>query len=628
MRFGRQLCGSLDDAAQREWLVTDGLGGYAMGTVSGLRTRRYHGLQVVAQTTPGQRRLGLAALDPTLVVGDTRIPLAVNEWAGGAVDPQGHLRLSQFAIEDGVPRWTYDCGDIVLEREVAMQHGRPVVAVRFALRRAPVPVRLELSVLCTWRDAGANRWGNGAPSVEPAAGGFVFERAYRVEGPGFAADGTWYRGAHYRVEAQRGLDPNEDLWHPGTFSADVQPGGTMEVLAWADDPSLLPPPAGQIIGQARERAIAVREAMPGGDPVMKSLALAADQVIVAGPAVVAGYPWFGEWARDTMTAYDGLFLQTGRSAEGRRLLLRAAATLSEGMLANTTDLGDPQYNTVDGTLWFVHAVGRHVATTGDTDLAAQLLPRLKEIVDWHLRGTRYAIHVDPADGLLSAGQPGVALTWMDARVDGQPITQRAGKPVEVNALWINALGTIGMLADLLKQDCGPVRWIEDEARRSFEPRFLRDGGCLDVVDGPGGDRPELRPNCLLAVSLPYAPLADRGIVERCAAGLLTSLGLRSLAPGDPEYIGRHQGNQEERDRAYHQGTVWPWLIGPYVEAARKTGVATDGALDGLDAHLSEWGLGSVSETADGDPPHPATGCPFQAWSIAEMIRAHGLLQQR
>jgi predicted glycogen debranching enzyme len=599
-----------------------------MGTVSGLRTRRYHGLQVVSSSAPGQRHLGLCALDPMLIVSDRRIPLAVNEWASGAVDPQGQLLLSHFAVEDGVPRWTWDVGDILLERELAMQRGRPVVGIRFRLRRSPVPVRLVLSALCTWRDANANRWGNETPDTQLVAGGFTFEGAYRVEGPGFASDGTWYRGAHYREEARRGLNPDEDLWHAGTFTASLQPGDTMQVLCWADDPTLLPPPAAEIIDLARERARAVREAMPARDGVAGTLTQAADQVIAAGPTVIAGYPWFGEWSRDTMTAYEGLFLRTGRSAEGRRLLLRAGETVSEGMLANTTDLGDPQYNTIDATLWFVHAVGRHVDATDDTDLAAELLPRLKEIVDWQVRGTRYDIRVDPEDGLLCGGQPGVALTWMDARIDGEPVTQRAGKPVEVNALWINALATIGMLADRLREDCGPVRAMEGQARRAFRERFLHDGRCLDVVDGPGGDQAELRPNCLLAVSLPFAPLAERSIVEACAASLLTSLGLRSLAPGAPAYTGRHQGTQAERDRAYHQGTVWPWLIGPYVEAAIKTGVSTEGVLEGLDAHLSEWGIGSVSETADGDPPHLATGCPFQAWSVAELIRAHALLQPR
>jgi predicted glycogen debranching enzyme len=320
-----------------------------------------------------------------------------------------------------------------------------------------------------------------------------------------------------------------------------------------------------------------------------------------------------------MISYEGLLLETGRASEGRELLARAAVTLSEGMLANTAHTGALEYNTADGTLWFLHAVGRHVERTGDVDLAAELAAGLVGVIEAHVSGTRFGIRVDPADGLLSQGADGLALTWMDARVDGIPVTQRAGKAVEINALWINGLATVAGLLDRLGRDASRIRALEGQARASFAGAFLRGGRCDDVV----GDR-RLRPNQLLAVSLPFAPLRERSVVEACAP-LVTSLGLRSLDPADPGYAGRHRGGPAERDAAYHQGTVWPWLIGPYMEAALKTGVPVDGVLDGLDAHLAEWGLGSVSETADGDPPHACTGCPFQAWSVAELLRAHRLV---
>jgi predicted glycogen debranching enzyme len=321
-----------------------------------------------------------------------------------------------------------------------------------------------------------------------------------------------------------------------------------------------------------------------------------------------------------MTSYEGLLLETGRADEGRALLVRNADALSEGMLANTLDTGTLEYNTVDGTLWFVHAVGRHVERTGDVDLAAELVPALCGVVEAHLAGTRYGIHVDPADGLLTQGADGIALTWMDARVNDVPITQRAGKAVEINALWINALATVAGLLARTGGDSARFAADERQARTSFGEAFLHNGRCDDVA----GDS-RLRPNQLLAVSLPHAPLHEASIVQSCAP-LLTPLGLRSLDPADPGYIGRHRGGPAERDRAYHQGTVWPWLIGPYVEAALRTGVPVDGVLDGLDAHTGDWGLGSVSETADGDAPHDATGCPFQAWSIAELLRARRLFQ--
>jgi predicted glycogen debranching enzyme len=289
------------------------------------------------------------------------------------------------------------------------------------------------------------------------------------------------------------------------------------------------------------------------------------------------------------------------------------------MLANTADTGTLEYNTVDGTLWFLHAVGRHVERAGDIALAAELAPALEAVVSAQVRGTRYGIHVDPADGLLVQGEPGYALTWMDARVDGVPVTQRAGKAVEVNALWINGLATVAELLERVGRDASRVRSLERLARSSFAGAFRLDGGCVDVV----GD-PSLRPNQLLAVSLPHAPLAESSIVRACGP-LLTPLGLRSLAASDAAYVGVHRGDGPSRDRAYHQGTVWPWLAGPYVEAAQKVGLPTDGVLDGLEAHLYEWGLGSVSETAEGDAPHAATGCPFQAWSVAELLRARRLL---
>jgi predicted glycogen debranching enzyme len=616
VRFGPQICGDLDAGSSREWLVADGLGGFAMGTVTGLRTRRYHGLQVVATKPPGGRMLGLAALDPVLVVGDARIRLAVHEWTSGAVDPTGNVLLASFDLADGVPRWRWQVGEVVLEREIAAAYGRAVVAVRHRLVRGPAPIRLELAALATWRDANGERFGNGAPAVETLADGFVFEGAYRVAGPGFAPAGEWYRGVHYREEAARGLTDHEDLWHAGTFSAALEPGETLTVVSSTDGG----PMPGDVVERARARAEELTA--QAGDEIDAALFLAADQMIVTGPTVVAGYPWFGDWSRDTMTSYEGLFLETGRADEGRALLVRNAGALSEGMLANTLDSGTPEYNTVDGTLWFLHAVGRHVERMGDVDLAAELLPALAGVVDAYVAGTRFGIRVEPADGLVTQGADGVALTWMDARVDGVPVTPRAGKAVEVNALWVNGLAVV---ADLLIRTGGDAQRfaaLERQARASFGPAFIHDGRCDDVV----GD-PRLRPNQLLAVSLPHAPLRDASIVHACAP-LLTPLGLRSLDPSDPGYIGQHHGGPAERDRAYHQGTVWPWLIGPYVEAALRTGVPVDGVLDGLEAHIGEWGLGSVSETADGDPPHGATGCPFQAWSAAELLRARRLCRDQ
>jgi predicted glycogen debranching enzyme len=570
-----------------------------------------------------------------LVVGDARVRLATHEWAGGVVDPRGHELLATFELDRGLPRWRWQVGDVVVERTLAMAYGRPAVGVVHRLLRADRPVRLEVTPLCTWRSVHGERFANGAPAVEATADGFVFEGAYRVAGPGFAAGGDWYRGVRAREEAARGLSDCEDVWAAGTFALDLAPGDAHEVTAAAAPYDGRLPRALTIVKKARKRAKALLRAAGATDDVDAELILAADRFAIADggrPTAVAGYPWFGEWSRDLMTSYEGLYLGTGRAAEGREVLRTSAATLSEGMLANTADTGTLEYNTVDGTLWFVHALARHVAVAGDDDLGAELAPVVEEIARRHAEGTRYGIGVDPADGLLRAGAEGWALTWMDARIGGVPVTPRAGKPVEVNALWVQALRVAARLASRARSR---ERWtaLADEASASFVARFVRPGGggLRDLVDGPDGDDSSLRPNQLLAVSLPdgpYAALGEaaaRAAVDACRRSLLTPLGLRSLAPGDPRFRPHHRGGPAERDAAYHQGTVWPWLLGPYVDAAQRVGVPLGGVLDGLEAHLAEWGLGSVSETADGAAPHAATGCPFQAWSVAELLRVRRAL---
>jgi predicted glycogen debranching enzyme len=619
--FGRQLCGDLESSSRREWLVCDGLGGYAMGTVSGLRTRRYHGLLAVATVPPGNRRLGLAALDAVLVIGDRRVRLACHEWVGGAIDPTGYLQLESFALRDGLPSWRYAVRDVLLEVELAMAHGRAALEATYVLLRAAAPVRLELAALCTWRDVHGERHAAGTPDLEILGDGFVFEHAYRVRGPGFQPGGSWYLGARYRMEAERGLPDSEDLFFAGTFSAELAAGGRCSVQAFAapfDDP-----PAPDLAGAARTRARALTARAATSDEVERALVLAADCFVTTSPpAVVAGYPWFGAWGRDTMISYEGLFLETGRSEEGRALLASACDSVCNGLLVNDDENASAERNSIDAPLWLIHALGRHVARTGDEDLAAELAEPLLSLLEGLVAGTSYGIGVDAADGLLRGGAPGMALTWMDARVGGTPITPRHGKPVEVNALFVNGLATVGLLRQRLALPDRGVGDLERRARQSFAARFRRpDGrGLYDVVDGPSGDDAALRPNQLLAASLPHGPHEDARVVDACWP-LLTSLGLRTLDPADPAYLGTHRGDQASRDRSYHQGTVWPWLIGAFVEAAWRTGRDAGGVLHGLVAHLGEWGLQSVSETAEGDVPHLATGCPFQAWSVAELLRA-------
>ncbi len=628
-RFGPQVCGSLDQASAREWLVTDGLGGFAMGTVGGMRTRRYHGLLVVATEPPIGRRLGLVALDPVLVIGGRRVELATRQWASGVVAPQGYRFLTSFEIVEGVPRWRWQVDDIVVEAEVAMLRGRPAVGVVHRLVNAPSPVRLELTAVATWRDAHGERSAFGDPPVSATADGFVFDNAYRVRGPGCQPVAEWWHGSHQREEAARGLQSNEDLCDAGTFTVELQPGETAEVEAWADGVDSATPSAVDIVATARKRYRSVCRTAKATTPVDRALAHAADQFIVAGPTVVAGYPWFGDWSRDTFTSYEGLFLCNGRHDEGGALLRRAAATISDGMLANTSDVGGhPDYNTADASMWFLHAIARHVEVTGDYNLAAELWPSVSAVIEHHLAGTRYGIAVDPVDGLVTQGAEGVALTWMDARIGDVAVTARRGKTVEINALWISALTRLADIAAKAGLAETEARSAADQARSSFT-RFVTSGGSLhDVIDGPAGDDQTVRPNQLIAAALPDGPLDDTSIagVVDAVASLVTPLGLRSLDPTDPRYRAEHRGDSAQRDSAYHQGTVWPWLIASYIEACLLIGRPVDGLLDGIENHLDEFGIGSISETADGAAPHAATGCPFQAWSVAELVRARRLIR--
>ncbi len=637
---GPQTCGSLADngGAQREWLVADGLGGYACGTVAGLRTRRYHALLVTADTGDAVRRVALASLDVTLTLpSGATVALFAHEWAPGTVHPHGHRHLETFSLVDGLPRWRWRIGDVVVQRELAMAHGSPSLAVVHRVLAAPGPIGFSVAALVTWRDAHDLRRSDGPPPrTEQVAGGVVVEDAYRLDGPGWQAAGEWYYGAYAREEAARGLDAVEDLWLAGHFTGRFDVGDTCEISAWAGDLRKRPAPPSVVLARARERAHALITSAKPVDEHTAGLVLAADQFVVSspdGPDVVAGYPWFGSYLGDTMTAYEGLFLATGRVDEGRELLAGRTRQAVDAVTGRGGVWGP--HESLDAPLWLVHAVDRHVARTGDTDLAAALVRPLARLMRAHLSG-RGALAVDPADGLIRLGPGPEAGSWMNAYTDDGPVTPRIGKPVELNALWINALAAMADLTEEAGRDAGDLRQRHHQAVESFTARFpAPDGWLYDVIEGPpaayplgGGthhDDPSLRPNQLLAWSLPHAPLAGTAAtgVGAVGAALLTPLGLRTLAPTEYGYSGVHRGGRDERDAAYHQGTVWPWLIGPYVDACAATGLPTEGLLTGLEAHVSEWGVGSLSETADGDAPHRATGSPFSARSVAEVLRVRG-----
>jgi len=651
IELGRDLCSDLSVSGRREWLVANGIGGYASGTVSGVPTRRHHGLLVAALNPPLGRTLLVAKLEERAEYGGRVFPLGANRWASGAVEPKGFLLLDRFHMEGTTPVWTYALADALIERRIWMEPGANTTYVRYDLRRASAPVGLELAPLVNYRDYHGNTHaGEWTMAVDTVPGG-VRVTAFPGARPVFLlcnrADvypsHVWYRDYFYVEEAYRGLEAVEDHLRAATFRATLSPGGSLTlVLSTEESPDL----DGDItLGRRRayEEELVTR-AKPRWEPEepqwdsIRQLVLASDQFIVRravqrdsdGMSVIAGYHWFGDWGRDTMIALPGLTLATGRTGDVARILRTFARFVDRGMLPNRfPDTGEsPEYNTADATLWYFEAVRACHEATNDDSLVRDLFPVLREIIDWHIRGTRYGIRLDPEDGLLFAGEPGVQLTWMDAKVGDRVVTPRIGKPVEINALWYNAVRSMAFFAALLGEESSAYVSLAEKTLRGFERFFREDfGHCLDVLDGPDGDDASMRPNQILAVSLPHSPLSEsrrKPVVEACARDLLTPLGLRSLSPGDPRYSGHYGGDPAARDAAYHQGTVWPWLIGPFVTAHlrvyRDPATARSFLLPLL-RHLGDHGLGSICEIADGDPPFAPRGCIAQAWSVAETLRA-------
>ncbi len=649
IRFGPETCGDVEAASRREWLETNGLGGFASSTLIGLNTRRYHGLLVAAMRPPAGRLLLLAKLDETLVLAGRRYELGVNRYPG-AVHPQGQRYLVEFRL-DPFPVFTYEVEGVRIEKSVFMLHGRNATAVTYALRGpaaaavAPTQCALELRPLIAFRDYHALTHRNesldarvalepGRASLAPYPGLPTLHLAHDAENA--TPSGEWYLSFEYPEETARGFDHLEDLFQPLVLTFDLGRRPSACVIA-----STEPLEVAQI-GAYREAEVARRSAVtataPSAHPLVLALTAAADQFLVAREprsTVIAGYHWFLDWGRDSMISLPGLALVTGRHEEARGILREFAEHVDRGMLPNRfPDQGEaPEYNTVDATLWFFEAIRDFLERTRDLAFVrARLYPVLTDIVDWHVRGTRYGIRVDE-DGLLASGAEGVQLTWMDAKVGDWVVTPRRGKPVEIQALWYNALRVMESLAHRLGDASAATQYaaMAARARRSFGRLFWNESaGCLyDVVDGEQRDG-SIRPNQVLAASLPHTMLSRekaRALLAVVERELLTPYGLRSLAPGDPRYRGRYEGDPRSRDGAYHQGTVWAWLMGPFASAyvranggSRRARERAAGWIEGFADHLKDAGLGQVSEILDGDPPHTPRGCIAQAWSVAELLR--------
>jgi predicted glycogen debranching enzyme len=659
IRFGRAICGDLGQAERREWWIANGLGGYAGGTIAGSLTRRYHGLLIAPVASPLGRRLIFAKADATLIDGLESWPLFTNRWKSGDISPAGHVRIRSFHLDYSVPVWTYEVRNRQIEARIWMEPGAHTTYVAWYLWSGAEPLddglSLRVTLLVNDRDHhGATSMGRFEPEIQVDGGNLLltdaglFSLVIQAAGGRVVPKRDWYRDFDLPVEAERGLDSTDSHLCVGEITMPLIPGQWCGIVA-----SLEPEPSTDVAAAllrrldhdraAVARAMTSSPAMRQSPPWITRLALAADAFVFSrrlpsgsdGESVIAGYPWFGDWGRDTMISLPGLTLATGRSGTARRILKTFAGFVSQGMLPNMfPEVGDrPEYNTADASLWFFDAWRAYFDATGDVAALRDAFPVLSDMIAWHRNGTRYGIGVDPADGLLKAGTAGVQLTWMDAKVGDRVITPRVGKPVEINALWYNALRIMEAFAGRLAQ---PDKFREpaETVRRSFA-RFVRaDGvGLYDVIDGPNGDDASIRPNQILAVSLAHSPLSSEDqarVVRVCGRHLLTAFGLRSLAPGSPEYHPRYGGTVQERDAGYHQGPVWGWLLGPFSLATyRVTGdvSAARAVLEPMSDALQDQAVGTIGEIFDGEPPHHPRGAPSQAWSVACTLDAWRLLGQ-
>jgi predicted glycogen debranching enzyme len=660
MIFGRASCGTWDGASRYEWLVTNGAGGFACGTAALANTRRYHGFLVASLRPPVERTLLVAKVELSAQYLGFTTDLSANEFADGTISGQGFVHLESFAVEDGIPTWRYAVADALLEQRIFMAPGANTSYLRLELLRATQPLRVTLRPLVTYRDYHAQGRGARAFELEPNAAGcrvlaFAGAQAYQlsISQGQFNLAPEWYWNFRHRLEAERGLDALEDLLTPGTFTADLSPHHPLYLMATTE--SAAPAPGADILKGLGAASRALTAPLPKtAPPWIRTLAQASDQFIVgrslpgsasalgaAASSIIAGYPWFTDWGRDTMISLPGLATTLGRYGLAASILRTYARFVDGGMIPNCfPDRGEaPQYNTADATLWMFQALDDYLQANPDPDLARELFPVLATIIHAHADGTRYGIRVDPRDGLLHAGEPGTQLTWMDAKHGDHVFTPRIGKPVEINALWLNALDVGARLAAQMgyPAEQGLFQSLLAGARAGFSRFWNAERACLyDVIDVDGGATHDarVRPNQILAVALPYCAMSReqmRAVVDCCGRELLTSHGLRSLSPKEPGFIGAYLGGPEQRDAAYHMGTVWSWLLGPFVRAHyRVYGDAplAQSFLSPMAQHLMSACVGSISEIFDGDAPHSARGCFAQAWSVAEILRSWIYLERQ
>lgn len=615
------FCRNYDLSSRREWILTNGLGGFAMGTVSGANQRRYHGHLIVADPAPTHRMVLLANIEASIQGDAHPVGVSTNQYHG-TVNPEGYLSMEQFIATAHWVMWRYRVGALALEKYLAVHPGENAVTVRYK-NVSDQRISLQLRPLVEHKFYHENfRFQEDYPNEQafPKNRTVVTheQRALVIRHEGaqrLPAVGWYYRFEHQR-ELERGLDAREDLFCPSELHYELLPGEEAvlvaslndEVAAWTDwtEP-------------AKETNLAVLLR----DAASKFLVETEQRT-----SIIAGYPWFTDWGRDTMIALPGICLHTGRVADAKKILRDYASQMNQGLIPNRfVDAGEkPEYNTVDATLWFAHAIYKTLQTEWDDTFAREAMQWLREAYDWHQKGTHFNIRVDSADGLLTQRAEGIQLTWMDAKIGDWVVTPRHGKPVEINGLWVNMLRVMEWMAVRLGEDGVRYANAAEKAEQSFNQKFFKDslGYYMDTVDP---DDASLRPNQVIAMALPFGPAKGaqaKRALERVGRELLTPVGLRTLGADQPGYRGQFRGPLPELDQAYHQGTVWPWLMGPYVTAWVKiTGDKLEAKrlLKAGKELLNEYGIGGIAEVYDGDEPRQPGGCPWQAWSVAEWLRA-------
>jgi predicted glycogen debranching enzyme len=667
--FDSNMLSQFDDAVQKEWIVTNGLGGYASSTALGINTRKYHGLLVAAFHPPGDRRVCLAKLDEEVSIGNDTYPLGANEFQNG-VFPQGYRSLKEFSLSP-FPKYVYSIGNVKVEKTIFMPSEKNAVVASYdILNKSDFDVRIRIFPLVNWRHfhSVTDRWkipwefvqGRDEKKLDISFDTPQSALLMKATNGHYSADGKWVERMYYREEALRGESCLDDCYRLGFFEVDVKAGknGNFAIIAVGDKNEL---EARKVLAELPDTTYDLDALLKletkrredflanfhgehenvSSDDWLSWIILATDTFIVKGiddvqKSVIAGYHWFEAWGRDAFISLPGLMLVTGRFEDARKVFLTFQKHFQQGLIPNfiPDQLAPPAYNSVDATLWFANAVLQYLKYTDDFGFVReQLWETLRATVENYAKGTVFNIRVND-DGLLSCDSQ---LTWMDAAVDGQPVTPRAGKPVEVQALWYNTLKIMELLAGRFKEIAEAEKYslMAEKTMKSFVEKFWNsENGCLFDVVNDNGEDGSLRPNQIIAVALDFSMLDNSRngkVVDLVNRELLTPYGLRTLARNDPKYVGVYSGDRRSRDEAYHNGTVWPWLQGPFTTAFLKT--------KGYDAYRREYalksfilplfteqalkvGLGTISEIFDSEPPHTPRGCISQAWSVAEPLRAY------